>query len=109
MVEVRNNYVGSKSIDIVIDNNIILTLNNDQYDELISELNPSLAEKVKESDLYFKGAQKKIQECNNFIREVRDIFYDMLDFTGVKRDLKNVDTIKLDEILEKYNELLGFE
>lgn len=109
MVEVINNLVGCKAIDIVIDKNVTLTLNNEQYDQLISVLTPSLAEKVKESDLFFKGAQKKRKECNNFLQEIREVFYDMHSRTGLKRDLKDIDSVKLDEILEKYSELLGFE
>lgn len=109
MVEVINNLVGCKAIDIVIDKNVTLTLNNEQYDQLISELTPSLAEKVNQSDLFFKSAQRKRQECNNLLQEIREIFYDMHNRTGLKRDLKDIDSVKLDDVLEKYSELLGFE
>ena len=111
MITVENNQIREKTIDININNNITISLRNDEYDELIEKLNLSMLEKLKKSDLYIKKIEKKENDCINFIKDISNIFYIYYDYSDVffKKTISEIDQEKLFEILKKYNKLLGLE
>ena len=110
MIKVRNNYTGNKSIDIDLSPKVTISLRDEQYDQLVEALDASMAEKIKESDKYQARVEKRSKACRDFIEEIRDVFYDMeVPGFGLKRCLKEIDSDKLDELLDKHSKLLGFE
>lgn len=109
MIQVRNNQLGRKTIDIDLNESVTISLRNEQYDELMSALEVSNDEKIKFSD---KRVENAINRTNNniaFINDIRDVFYENYGSVHLKKSLKEIDVEKLDAILEKYSALLGFE
>jgi hypothetical protein len=109
MITVRNNQLHRRTITIDLPTNIAITLQNEQYDELISALELSMAEKVLECDNRVKNVEKKSETNREFIKEIREVFYEDLGSVFFKRSVKEIDIEKIDAILEKYSSLLGFE
>ncbi|MGK6342878.1 hypothetical protein ACMGDK_11600 [Chryseobacterium sp. DT-3] len=110
MIKVRNNQVGRKTIDIDLNESVTISLRDQQYDELLKALEVSMAEKIINSDARTIKANKRADTALDFIKEIRNVFYDMEgDFFILRRDLEDIPLLKLDEVLEKYNEYLGFE
>ena len=108
MIQVRNNHTGEKSIDIDISQTLTVSLRGEEYNELLKLLTKSMAEKVMDSDAYYEKANAKRKQCNEFIEEIREVFYDMRDMFVLTRSVKDIDTIKLEEVLDKHSKLLGF-
>lgn len=111
MITVRNNQLNRKTIDIDLSANLSISLQNEQYDELISALEVSMAEKIIDADKRIEKVNQKLTTTYDFIKEIREVFYDMDDdrIFIMKRDYKEISFKKLDEILEKYNDYLGFQ
>lgn len=112
MINVRNNQLREKTIDIDINDNVTISLRNEEYDELIEKLNLSMLEKLKYSDLYFKKIEKKEKECYNLIKDISNIFYDMRDEDSeivFRKTISEIDQDKLFEVLKKYHKILGLE
>lgn len=109
MIQVRNNQVGKKTIDIDLNESITISLRDEQYDELISALELSTADKIISSD---KRVQNAIERTNNnitFINDIRDVFYENLGSVHLRKNIQEIDLKLFDELLEKYSALLGFE
>lgn len=112
MINIRNNQTFEKTIDIDINNQVTITLRNDEYDELVKKLELSMSEKMEYLNLYFKKIEKKENDCYNFIKEISHIFYDMYDENSeivFRKTTSEIDQDKLFEVLKKYHKLLGLE
>ena len=59
MINIRNNQTFEKTIDIDINNQVTITLRDDEYDELVKKLELSMTEKMEYLNLYFKKIEKK--------------------------------------------------
>jgi len=109
MINVRNNYAGRKSIDIDINQTITISLRREEYDELVNKLTESMAEKIRDADAIVDRSRQKENECREFLNETREIFYEILDDIGIRREIKDLDRESLYKLLDKYNDLLGFK
>lgn len=111
MITVRNNQVNRKTINIDLCANFSISLQDEQYDELISALEISMAEKIIDADKRINKVNEKLTTTYDFIKEIREVFYDMNpdNIFIMKRDFKEIPIDKLDEVLEKYNDYLGFQ
>jgi hypothetical protein len=112
MINIRNNQTFEKTIDIDINENVTITLRDDEYNDLIEKLELSMLEKIKYLDLYFNKIEKKEIECHNFIKDIFNIFYDSYDRDSeivFKKTLSEINEDELFNVLKKYKKLLGLE
>lgn len=110
---VYNNSLDHESIDLAISENVKVTLRKERYKQLISELIPEMKDEIQASINRFNRANNMREECINFIKDIRSIFYDGLEDSDFmfKNDIEKVkeNEEKMTEMLEKYSRLLGFE
>lgn len=102
-----NGMPANESYNIELSKGVTLTLSQDEYQELASQINEKASkdlQKVNEVSEKYWARQKNI---NEFIKEVRDVFYEDLDDIFLKRSEINEE--ELSKVLDKYGSLLGFE
>jgi len=109
MIRVRNNHLGQKHIDIDFGSTITISLYDEQYDELINALELSMAEKVIDSNQRVIALEKRADNIRVFIKEIREFFYDMDSVFITQKKMTELDSEKLTQLLNNYNDLLGFQ
>ncbi len=110
---VYNNSLDHKSIDLLLSESVNVRLTRERYEQLISELVPEMKEDIQASINRFNNASKMREDCIRFIKDIRNVFYDGdtdSDYMFKKSigEIKE-DSNKLDEMLDRYSRLLGFE
>lgn len=109
-MKIRNNDLSNRSIDIDISDGVSIHLYKEEYDELIRLLLPSMEQEIKDAHAIQEKAMIQCRECWDFLKEVREHFYDCSDEEFcIRKELSEVDENKLFEALDKYSKLLGFE
>ena len=90
-----------------MNNSVSINLRNEEYDQLLKALEISTAEKIVTSDKRVENAKKRTKNCLAFIHEIREVFYEDFGDIFLKREIKEIDKKKLDDLLDKYSNLLG--
>ncbi|WP_303208661.1 hypothetical protein [Bacteroides oleiciplenus] len=108
-MNIRNNDLSDKSIVINITDEVSICLCKQQYDEFISLLIPSMEQEFKYAYIVQKQANEQRFDCLRFMSEIRELFYDCSCGICLLREMSEIDSEKLSEILDKYSNLLGFE
>jgi len=110
---VYNNSLDHESIDLLISPHVKVSLTQERYKQLISELVPEMKDDIQSSINRFNRANNMREECVHFIKDIRSVFYDGDDDSDYmfKNDIEKVkeNETRLTEMLEKYSRLLGFE
>ncbi|UFK27495.1 hypothetical protein [Elizabethkingia phage TCUEAP3] len=109
MIRVRNNHVGQKNIDIDFGGTITISLYDEQYFELLDALELSMAEKVIDSTQRVITLEKRADNIRVFIKEIREFFYDMDSVFIIPKKMTELDSEKLANLLNNYDDLLGFQ
>lgn len=108
-MKIRNNDLSSKSIDIDISEGVSIHLYKKKYDELIRMLLPSMEQEIKYAHATQEEAMNQRRECWDFLKEIREHFYDCSDGEFcLRKELSEVDENKLFEALDRFSKLLGF-
>lgn len=109
IMKIRNNDLSSRSIDIDISDSVSIHLYKEEYYELIRLLLPSMEQEIKDAYVIQEKAMAWRKECCNFLKEVREHFYDCSDGECcLRKELNEVNEDKLFETLDKFSKLLGF-
>ena len=109
MIRVRNNHIKQKNIDIDFGDTISISLQNEHYYELINALELTMAEKVIDSTQRVITLENRAEKVRVFINEIREFFYDMDSVFITLKDISELDSDKLTDLLNKYDDLLGFQ
>ena len=107
-MKIRNNDLRHKSIDIDISDCVTVSLHKEEYDELVRLLLPEMEQEVKAAASSIKTADKKREECRKFSKEIREVFYDDHYPYCMQKSINRIDTESLSAILDKYDDMLGF-
>lgn len=104
----RNNSIYHEEIDIDITEGVALHLTRDEYARFVSKLEPQLDKQVIDFIARNDKADKKMKTCRDFALEIRELFYDLEGDWGIVKDIKDIDVDKLEDVLFKYSEQMGF-
>lgn len=108
-MKIRNNNLSSRSIDIDISEGVSIHLYKKEYNELVNLLIPSMEQEIKDAYDIQEKAMIQRRECWDFLRDVREHFYDCSDGEFcLRKELSEVNEDKLFETLDKFSKLLGF-
>ena len=108
-MNIRNNDLSNKSIDIDISDGVSIHLYKCEYDELIRLLLPDMEQEIKNAYSLQHRAMEQRQECWEMTKEIRELFYYCSDEEFcIRKSLDEIEESKLVEVLEKYHKLLGF-
>lgn len=108
MIDFRNNNLRHQEIDIDITKGVSIHLTKEEYRKFITTLLPDLESQINKSELRDKKADDKFEVCNNFIKEIKDVFYDCSDGYCVGKEYSEVNFEKLKKIIDNNDDLLGF-
>lgn len=108
-MNIRNNDLSNRSIDIDISDGVSIHLYKEEYNELIQLLLPSMEQEIKDAYAIQEKAMIQRRECWDLLKEIREHFYDCSDGEFcLRKDLIDVNENKLFETLDKFSRLLGF-
>lgn len=108
-MKIWNNDLSSRSIDIDISDGVSIHLYKEEYNELTRLLLPSMEQEIKKAHAIQEKAMIQRRECWDFLKEIREHFYDCSDGEYcLRKELSEVDENKLFETMDKFSQLLGF-
>ena len=73
-MEIRNNNLHRRTVDIIISSNVIISISKEQYDELIENLCSSISKEIYSSIIREQESLKRNINTNNFIKEIREFY-----------------------------------
>lgn len=107
---VLNHDLRCEHVELHVSKNVLVRLSNKTYNNLVSELCVELKADIERSKARDSRSDERRNNCINFIGEIRSVFYENLsDDYMLKKTLEDIDKTILDDVLDKYSQLLGFE
>lgn len=104
-----NGMPAQDEVNINFDNGVCVTLTRENYYQLAQAIEEKIGKDLEKVQAIDSKYWKRSEKVNELIKDIRDVFYNDLDDWATQKPIKEIDPKKLDQVLEKHKEILGFE
>ena len=93
-------------------NGVEIKLKSEDFKELLKEMDKKISKNHEKTVELYEKYNEKVKTFENFKKDIIRIFWDgdpdNMDDWLTRKNAKNIDSKKLDDVLDKYSKILGF-